>query len=171
MIEVDLIKDDLQEQLQNHSDFKREEKTLFILEGCSMYFDPEQNRRLFEQLRRLVQAGNGLLWADFVSERVVQGGVQAAAVHEFFEEMENMGEAFIFGQDNPQLYLQDLGFTDIESVVAREWLASNDPLMDEYCFAVATAKLPAQNVRRALPQTISNDTHANWPTNLLYSNE
>ena len=54
-----------------------------------MYFDVEQNRCLFKQLQSLVQVSNGLLWVDFVSERVVQGGVQAAAVHEFFEEMES----------------------------------------------------------------------------------
>ena len=171
MIEVDLIKDDLQEQLQKHSDFQCQEKTLFILEGCSMYFDVEQNRRLFKQLQSLVQVSNGLLWADFVSERVVQGGVQAAAVHEFFEEMENMGEAFVFGHDNPHRYLQDLGFTNIESVVAREWLASDDPLMDEYCFAVATARRPAQKVRQVLPGSVSIDTHDNWPTSILCSNE
>ena len=150
MIEIDFLRQDLQDRLLTGSDFKLNRKTLFILEGCSMYFDEQQNRRLLERIGQLVAATQGQLWCDFVSERVVRGRVVPPGVREFFQEMQEMGEEFVFGKDEPETYLQECGFSAVEAITAGRFLSSDDWVMDEYSFVVATAPSPPR--RLAVPR-------------------
>jgi hypothetical protein len=51
--------------------------------------------------------------------------------------MDSLGEAFIFGTDNPAEWLESLGFNFIETISAGEYLKEEDAVLNTYLFAVA----------------------------------
>ena len=51
--------------------------------------------------------------------------------------MDELGEAFIFGTDDPVEWLESLGYNFVQSITAGEYLNENDAVLNTYSFAVA----------------------------------
>ena len=102
--------DRLDKALRNNGDFDPWQPTAFIYEGCSMYFDGVTNASMLTAARKLMQHPMSFLWVDFVATDVVDGQHRHKGIAAFLEGMEQLGEAFVFGVDDPDLYLRNLGF-------------------------------------------------------------
>lgn len=78
--------------------FNSREPTLFIFEGCSMYFTEVENNSILEQLSCLMKLNSGSrLWMDVVDSEVVDGSCPSATVKFFLKNMARLGEPFVFG--------------------------------------------------------------------------
>jgi hypothetical protein len=77
------------------------------------------------------------VWSDFVSNTVVTGRTNNLHIKRFLEGMDSLGEAFIFGSDNPSEWLEDVGFGVTETQSSAEYLNESDPVLMEYSFSVA----------------------------------
>ena len=111
--------------------------TAFIYEGCSMYFSEKTNNAMLSSIAKLMSHEQSFLWVDFVAESVVRGVSKNDDVREFLKGMEELGEAFIFGVDDPEAYLHELGFAEVELVSASDFFHATDPIFSLYRFALA----------------------------------
>ena len=117
-------------------------ETLFIYEGCSMYFDELSNRRILESVRHLMQNPSSLLWCDFVHRHVIDGLVDSPGVNDFFQEMQKLGEAFVFGCESPSDYLSRLRFERSHTITSQEFATTlnqecSNMLFKYYFFSTA----------------------------------
>lgn len=137
MLEADFRCDHLKDVLHQSSLFDATKPTLFIYEGCSMYFSDEENRALLKQVRELMVHDESCLWADVVSQEVVTGRTNDQSVLSFLRGMDELGESFIFGLQNPGSWLREVGFRDVESTSCRDYLQERNLVYDTYTFCVA----------------------------------
>jgi methyltransferase (TIGR00027 family) len=143
-ISADFLRDDVQHCLKNNKDFDPTLPTAFIYEGCSMYFDEEINQQILGGLKSLMKHPSSVLWADFVDRQVVEEAPLTPEVGDFLQRMDDLGESFIFGSDQPDKFLQGCGFGETQFQSVLEYLG--DPIkgtQDEGVYAVyyfATAK-------------------------------
>jgi methyltransferase (TIGR00027 family) len=118
--------------------------TAFIYEGCAMYFDEESNVAMLSRLASLMQHPASRLWVDFVSHDAVSGGSGQPAVNEFLGRMADMGEAFVFGLDNPYALLDQCGLMPTSIQSSLDYLnvygQPDAAIYDLYSFTVAKAK-------------------------------
>lgn len=133
-IAVDFLRDDVGDLLQNHFAFSDTALTLVIYEGCSMYFDEDQNLRLLRSVRQRLKHPESRLWMDCVTPAVISGDTPDENIHEFVRRMELIGEQFVYGPADPEAFLHDCGFVCAESITARSYLGSDDPALGEYRF-------------------------------------
>lgn len=136
-IAVDFLRDDVGQLLQGHRAFSETALTLVIYEGCSMYFDEQQNRRLLQSIRRLLKHPESCLWMDCVTPAVINEATSDPNIHEFVNRMELIGERFVYGPADPEAFLRSCGFICAGNVSAREFLHSIDPTLGEYRFVTA----------------------------------
>ncbi|MFN3192658.1 MAG: SAM-dependent methyltransferase [Aureliella sp.] len=136
-IAMDLRSDRIDELLLRHPDFDPTKPTLVIYEGCSMYFDSESNRRVLKECRELLQHSQSRLWCDIVGLDVVEGNGQFPEVERFLAGMDELGEKFIFGHDEPAEFLREIGLDCAESTTCSEFLGECDAVYDLYRFNVA----------------------------------
>lgn len=121
-IPADFLRDDLTERLSNCNEFDPQLPTAFVYEGCSMYFDEETNRKILGSIRPFMKHPQSRLWADFVDRQVVDGPPLAPEVGNFLQNMDDLGESFIFGKNDPGQFLQSCGFRQSDSISARDYL-------------------------------------------------
>lgn len=135
-ISADFLKDDVAEEILKQSPFNSKKKTLFTYEGCSMYFDLEQNKKVLSGVCKLAQHPESQFWCDFVTSSVVNGETDSPEVVEFLKRMDNMGEAFVFGIDNPSELLESIGCESAETTSCREFLGTDKDIFNVYQFCV-----------------------------------
>ncbi|MEM6468660.1 MAG: SAM-dependent methyltransferase [Planctomycetota bacterium] len=136
-VPVNFLTDDVGEVLGSHPSFSQTAKTLVIYEGCSMYFDEQQNAKLLFSIRRQLKHPESRLWMDYVTPSVIDASINDPNVHEFTERMALIGEKFIYGPADPECFLRNCGFKLMESVTAGDFLKDDDPTLQEYRFLVA----------------------------------
>lgn len=136
-IPIDLINESLEQKLLTRSDFDRRAPTLVLYEGCSMYFDESLNRRILTDSQPLLEHPESRLWCDFVDRSVVDGRTQIDAVTRFLRGMDELGEQFIFGCQQPGEFLKSCGYRQISVRTAGEYLQASDPVYDLYRFCLA----------------------------------
>ena len=110
MVAADFKCDDLAEVLLRHPDFDPNLPTAVVYEGCSMYFSEQENQEILTLLSRLLQHNDSRLWSDMVTTDVVDGTTQVKEIAAFVDGMEQLGEKFIFGCNDPVAFLSDCGY-------------------------------------------------------------
>ena len=76
-ISVDFLVDDVGNRLNEHFAFSDTALTLVIYEGCSMYFDEQQNQRILIAVRKRLTHPESRLWMDYVTPAVISSAVKA----------------------------------------------------------------------------------------------
>lgn len=137
MVAADFKCDDLAEVLLRHPDFDPNLPTAVVYEGCSMYFSEQENQEILTLLSRLLQHNDSRLWSDMVTTDVVDGTTQVKEIAAFVDGMEQLGEKFIFGCNDPVAFLSDCGYRHSEVVTAQDYLVSPDPTFAAYRFVVS----------------------------------
>ncbi len=137
MVACDFRQDDVGKLLMRHPDFDPKLPTAVIYEGCSMYFDAQENREVLTAAANLLQHPDSRLWCDVVTESVVQGTTSHPEIVKFLDGMEELGEQFIFGSDAPQEFLSDCGFSSTSVTSAQDYLGCQDHAFSTYQFAVS----------------------------------
>lgn len=136
-IGLDLLENEVHELLLEHPDFDPEKPSLVIYEGCSMYFEAKENRRILRSIRRLLQNPNSRVWCDMVTEEVIKGKGRFPQVDAFLKAMDNLGERFIFGSSSPAEYLSTCGYDQAEVTPTSKFLGIEDAVLDLYNFVIA----------------------------------
>lgn len=136
-VPIDLLLDDLTTLLEAHPEFQSSVPTLFIYEGCTMYFESETNANTVQQIRRLMSHPDSRLWCDIVTETAIIESETNEKIRAFQDNMEELGEKFIFGHDEPVEFMQNCGFSEAEVTSVAEFMASDDPVHSLYNFVVA----------------------------------
>lgn len=131
-IAVDFNHDRIDRLLRQHDGFDASLPTLFIYEGCSMYFDQSLNRSLLESCCTLMKHDDSRLWFDIVKECVIDDSSDQSSVKKFVQGMADLGEKFVFGSDDPQRMLPD---DEVIVENASSVLGLPDPVYDLYQFA------------------------------------
>lgn len=137
MLNADFRVDDLAVIIGQHPKFDPELPTIIVYEGCSMYFAEPENQRLFQAFRKLIRNPLSCVWVDFVNTAVVTGRTNNQRITSFLEGMDSLGEAFIFGTDDPAAWLGSLGFNFVETVSSGDYLSDSDGVLNNYSFSVA----------------------------------
>ena len=135
-IAADFLKDDVAQLLQAQPSFDPAAKTLFIYEGCSMYFTEEENLSLLKNIWKLSQHPESQIWCDLVTESVVNGKTNRPEITAFLNRMEDLGESFIFGSDAPSELLAAIGCEATSQKTSRQFLETEEPIFDVYQFCV-----------------------------------
>lgn len=137
-IATDFLQDDVGQRLRDHFAFSETATTLVIYEGCSMYFDEQLNRRLLSSIRQRLKHPASRLWMDCVTPAVINEGTSDPNIHEFVNQMELIGEKFVYGPEDPETFLRSCGFVCVGNTTAQEFLGSVDPTLGEYRFVIGS---------------------------------
>lgn len=129
--------DDLAQVIGHHPTFDSTVPTIIIFEGCSMYFSESENQKIFRSFLKLMDNPLSCVWADFVNTSVVTGRTNNLRIKGFLEGMDALGEAFIFGTDDPPHWFEALGYSLVDTISAGEYLNENDAVLNSYSFSVA----------------------------------
>lgn len=136
MVATDFKRDKVADLLLQHPDFDPRVPTGVIYEGCSMYFDREENQEVLHSVSRIMQHPASRLWSDWVTQSVVDGSTQNDQIATFLDGMEELGERFVFGCDSPDTFLR-FAFQKTSTTSVSEYLGSDDPTFGTYQFAVS----------------------------------
>ncbi len=135
-IPCDFTRDDIAELLIGNG-FKPDAKSIFVFEGCSMYFSEDINGRILNSIKSLMQNEESTLWLDLVSKDVIQGESNNADVEAFLVAMKELGERFVFGSNDCRGWLSELGFRVMESVSTKDFLKVKEKsVLDHYQFNI-----------------------------------
>jgi methyltransferase (TIGR00027 family) len=109
--------------------------TLFVVEGVSMYLNPDRFERLVTGIRDLLVGPKSRLWIDIVSQAVIDGRTGFDSAVTFVESMQRLGEPFLFGLDDPAGYFTERGLAVRRHVRSSDYHASDsDPVFNHYGF-------------------------------------
>lgn len=136
-LEADFRCDDLAAILNADPRYQPDAPTMFIYEGCSMYFTDEQNQRMMKMVAELMRHPQCCVWADFVTKDVVTGRTNDLSIAAFLEGMEELGEEFIFGLDKPDIWLENLGLGLVQTTRCGQYLNETRMVYNTYSFSVA----------------------------------
>jgi methyltransferase (TIGR00027 family) len=137
LLEADFRNDDVQSLLRDHPRFDPQQPTMFIYEGCSMYFTEKENERMVESVKSLMGHPQSCLWIDVVGLEVASGRTNNLNIAAFLEGMEQLGESFIFGVEDPSEWLSEAGLGLVETTRCGDYLQESDMVFNTYSFAVA----------------------------------
>ena len=134
--------DDIAAKLNECSSFDPDLPTLFIYEGCSMYFNHDVNMQLIRGVQSLMTNSDSRLWVDFVNQDAIDGTADEPAVEAFLERMSDLGESFTFGVVKPDEILQQCGLKLETATTTSEMFAHVCPnaksVLDLYWFTVSS---------------------------------
>ena len=133
---ADFLKDDVAARILAQTPFDPKLKTLFIYEGCSMYFSLEENTRLLQNIWKLAGHDESQIWCDVVTESVVKGETNRPEITEFLKRMGDLGESFVFGYDRPDDLLKSIGCSSATVTSCQNFLKTEEPIFDVYQFCV-----------------------------------
>jgi O-methyltransferase involved in polyketide biosynthesis len=102
-----------------------------------MYFTKDENTKLLSDVRTALRNERSVIWADMVTQAVVEGTTNQPEIAEFLAGMHDLGERFVFGCDQPEHYMRECGFAEGEVVSAQQYLGSNDPSLGTYQFVIS----------------------------------
>lgn len=127
----DIRMDNWQQSLLKNG-FSPDKKTLFILEGKSMYLATENLVSLFSQIDSLSGHKDNRIWMDHLSGRVFES--ENAKTHNFVVSATRLGDPMYMGFDD------FAGFTDQwqqqSCITAAEISGIKNELFEGYCFSV-----------------------------------
>lgn len=135
-VAADFRKDDVAAKVIAETPFDSSLPTLFVYEGCSMYFSETENQKIISNIWQLAGNQYSRIWTDFVTTSVVGGNTNRPEIEAFLDQMDDLGESFVFGTDSPVEFLQNCGCSDGAKVTCREHLDSSEPIFDVYQFCV-----------------------------------
>lgn len=135
-VKADFLRDCVSEKLLSETPFDPSKQTLFVYEGCSMYFTDEQNNKLLQNVWTLAKHPKSKIWCDVVKTSVVNGETKEPEIVEFLAQMEDLGESFIFGADDPGEFAKAFGCKTTQWETSREYLNTTEPIFDVYQFCV-----------------------------------
>ena len=141
-LETDFLKDNLADTLRACPQFDPSLPTVLVYEGCSMYFEESVNREIIQDLLSMMKNPHSRLWIDFVTRQSVEGGTDVPEITDFLMRMDDLGESFVFGSDQPSQFLASCGAPKIEVTSASEFLQAEargplDPVYEVYNFTVS----------------------------------
>jgi methyltransferase (TIGR00027 family) len=139
LVPIDFKTDDISSILLNQAGYDPGLPTVFVYEGCSMYFCEDENNRLYSAVRRLMRHPASRFWLDVVDTSIVERRRNNPAVAAFLDGMQELGESFIYGLDTPETCLTQLGFHNISLTRCGDILNDHDNVFDSYRFVVAEA--------------------------------
>ncbi|MCH2181463.1 MAG: SAM-dependent methyltransferase [Mariniblastus sp.] len=140
---LDFLQDDPAQALANCPEFDPALPTVFVYEGCSMYFEEQVNRKIIQSLMQMMQHPQSRLWIDFVTQQSVEGRTQVPEIADFLTRMDDLGESFIFGSDQPDQFLKTCGVPACDMVRSGDYLDTIrddlqiDPVYQVYYFTVS----------------------------------
>lgn len=142
MIPINFLKDDIAEALLANEKFCVDVPSLFIYEGCSMYFSPEINKLVLDAVRSVMGHPESRLWADFVDVAAIDGSADEASVAAFLERMTDLGESFTCGVKSPEELLSPCKLKLESAITTNELFDHIDPaekhVLDLYWFTVSS---------------------------------
>ena len=137
MVAADFKCDDLSKILLQHPDFDPRLPTAIIYEGCSMYFSKQENQEILTLLGQTLQNPESRIWSDMVTPDVVDGTTHVEEIAAFVDGMEQLGEKFVFGCNDPSSFMLECGFGKADVITVQDYLESRDPTYSAYRFVVA----------------------------------
>ena len=147
-IVANFIHDDIGQLLREVDQFDPQKRTVFIYEGCSMYFNALVNATLVASVSDLMQHPESRFWTDFVSADVADGTVEHPAIKKFLQRMNELGEAFIFGVDKPSSLLLPNGFSAVQTQSVSDYLGqhkASEEVLTRYFFSVSSKDVEGAN--------------------------
>ena len=72
-----------------------------------------------------------------VTPDVVDGTTHVEEIAAFVDGMEQLGEKFIFGCNDPSSFMLECGFKKADVITVQDYLESRDPTYSAYRFVVA----------------------------------
>ena len=141
-VPCDFTQDNLANIILKTESFDPKKNTIFIYEGCSMYFDEPTNRRILTELKSLMQNERSTLWVDLVSQHVVDGITGEPGVVNFLNAMNDLGEKFVFGHNDPNSFLKSVGFDSTQTISTAdtfnlEQTEISDSVYQHYRYSIA----------------------------------
>jgi methyltransferase (TIGR00027 family) len=126
-IPIDFNKEDLTEKLKKHG-FETNKKSLFILEGITMYLEEAAVRRMFAALRSL-SAQHSLIVSDFIYKSVLRKENTLFGEQAIYKRINKYNEAWRFGIEEGYIdtFMKELGLRLQKSSSAKD-------LEEEYHF-------------------------------------
>ena len=135
-VPADFRTDDIASAILAQAPFDPQLPTLIVYEGCSMYFSQAENQQIISNVWQLAKNSNSRIWADFVTNAVVDGNTNRPEVAAFLKQMDDLGESFVFGTNSPGEFLESCGCARGRMTTSREHLGSAEPIFDVYQFCV-----------------------------------
>lgn len=151
MIPVDFKRESAAALLRADKRFDACLPTLFVYEGCTMYFESEENEKMLREVDGLMDHPDSRIWLDLVSQEVASRQTEHPDVAKFLDGMDELGESFIFGVDDAGRWVQNLGLQTIEVMKCGEYLSDPDPIFRNYQFVTvgpSPQQQPAMNPLR-----------------------
>lgn len=105
-----------------------------------MYFDEPTNRRMLLSIQQLMRHSDSFLWVDYVGDAIVDGTLDHQGIKNFLMGMEELGESFVFGLEDPATYMRGLGFDEVEQVASSDFFETDDPVCSLYRFTVSRCR-------------------------------
>ena len=140
-IGINLELEDVADKLLATNIFDPLAATCFIVEGASMYFEENVNRRIFASIRRIMANSQSMVWIDIVTKSVIEGTSGYSSVENFVKGMEKLGEPFIFGLNDPVVFFAKLGFTVQKSMPSDSYNDDHsNPIFALYNFHILLAE-------------------------------
>jgi methyltransferase (TIGR00027 family) len=143
-VAANFLTDDVATRLMDCERFDPALPTLFIYEGCSMYFDEQVNQRMIRSARSLMNNPDSRLWMDLVDRKAIDGSANEPAVEEFLRRMSDLGESFTYGISNPAEMLNRGGMSLEVAATTSDLFShigdSDKSVLDLYNFTVSSRK-------------------------------
>ncbi|NTW83442.1 MAG: SAM-dependent methyltransferase [Chlorobiaceae bacterium] len=133
-VEIDITTQPLDETL-NKAGFVKELPTMFIWEGGSMYFRPEEIDFILASMVNLMTP-ESVFWFDFVSEELVNDATGKKEAEDFMRNMRKMGEPFINGYRDPSVLASKHGLHVEENTASGKVLSFEEEIYNHYGFCI-----------------------------------
>ncbi|WP_405268290.1 class I SAM-dependent methyltransferase [Cellulophaga sp. Ld12] len=118
-ISCNFITESISEKLLNNG-FDSQKASLFIFEGCSMYFSSKENNKILNEIGDLMRYNkNSLLWMDVIDEKVFDS--DNPIVNKFLAGMARLGEPFIYGFNSNNEIIKQSGLCLINKSFANDF--------------------------------------------------
>lgn len=137
MVATDFKRDHVGELLLKHPDYDPRVPTAVVYEGCTMYFTAEENQEVLGSVVTALEHPDCRLWCDMVKRSVVDGTTQIDEIASFIHGMDQLGEKFIFGCDDPVEFLAKCGYSNTWVTSSQDYIGSADPTFSTYQFIVS----------------------------------
>ncbi|QEG21268.1 class I SAM-dependent methyltransferase [Mariniblastus fucicola] len=142
-VAANFLTDDVAAKLSACENFDPNLATLFIFEGCSMYFDQLVNTSMVESVRSLMKHPESRLWVDFVNQSAIDGTADEPNVSAFLKRMSDLGETFTYGVSKPDQLLKHCGMKMKSATTTGEMFSHVDAaaksVLGLYWFTVSSA--------------------------------